>query len=134
MMSSRAPLRTLRPLNAALPSSRILSKRRRLASTDEVSAVQLLWTSLDTVQLSRTPLYDLHVAHGGKMVPFGGYSMPLAYKAGPGPFAFFSSKRLVDSATVAEHNHTRTAASLFDVSHMVQSVCVLFTLRHLRSS
>ncbi len=52
----------------------------------------------------RTPLYDLHVALGARMVPFVGWSMPVQYKTG----------------IIAEHNHTRTAASLFDVSHMGQ--------------
>ncbi|KFY68793.1 hypothetical protein V496_00793 [Pseudogymnoascus sp. VKM F-4515 (FW-2607)] len=56
-------------------------------------------------ELSKTPLYDFHVRHGGKMVPFGGYAMPVQY----------SSLSVLDS-----HNFTRSAASLFDVSHMVQ--------------
>ncbi|MBM3486708.1 MAG: glycine cleavage system aminomethyltransferase GcvT [Alphaproteobacteria bacterium] len=54
----------------------------------------------------RTALYDLHVALGAKMVPFAGYEMPVQYRAG----------------ILAEHGHTRTAASLFDVSHMGQVV------------
>lgn len=52
--------------------------------------------------LKKTPLYDLHVELGAKMVPFAGYSMPVQYPAG----------------IMAEHKHTRAAASLFDVSHM----------------
>lgn len=52
----------------------------------------------------RTPLYDLHVALGAKMVPFGGYDMPVQYPMG----------------IMAEHAHTRTKAGLFDVSHMGQ--------------
>ncbi len=56
--------------------------------------------------LSRTPLYDLHVALGGRMVPFAGYELPVQYKAG----------------IIGEHTHTRGAASLFDVSHMGQAV------------
>jgi aminomethyltransferase len=43
--------------------------------------------------------------HGGKVVPFGGYSMPLSYSS---------------LGQVASHHHTRNSASLFDVSHMVQ--------------
>ena len=53
--------------------------------------------------LSRTPLHDLHIAHGAKMVPFGGYSMPVQY----------DGLSLIES-----HNWTREKASLFDVSHM----------------
>jgi len=57
-----------------------------------------------TAPLSRTPLYDLHLELGARMVPFAGYSMPVQYPAG----------------LMAEHQHTRTAAGLFDVSHMGQ--------------
>ncbi len=55
-------------------------------------------------ELLRTPLYDLHVELGGKMVPFAGYRMPVQYKLG----------------VLAEHLHTRAKAGLFDVSHMGQ--------------
>jgi aminomethyltransferase len=54
--------------------------------------------------LKRTPLHALHVAHGGKMVPFAGYDMPVQYASG----------------VLREHLHTRTNAGLFDVSHMGQ--------------
>jgi aminomethyltransferase len=54
--------------------------------------------------LKRTPLYDLHVELGGRMVPFAGYEMPVQYPAG----------------ILKEHTHTRGAAGLFDVSHMGQ--------------
>lgn len=56
-----------------------------------------------TETLLRTPLYAAHVAAGGQMVPFAGWEMPVQY-AGKG--------------LVAEHAATRTAAGLFDVSHM----------------
>ncbi|MES2246330.1 MAG: glycine cleavage system aminomethyltransferase GcvT [Pseudomonadota bacterium] len=59
--------------------------------------------SSDT-QLLKTPLYDLHVELGARMVPFAGYSMPVQYPAG----------------LMAEHKHTRDAAGLFDISHMGQ--------------
>jgi aminomethyltransferase len=54
--------------------------------------------------LKRTPLRALHVATGGKMVPFAGYDMPVQYATG----------------VLREHLHTRQAAGLFDVSHMGQ--------------
>src|SRR6476469_4421738 len=54
--------------------------------------------------LKRTPLHELHVASGGKMVPFAGYDMPVQYAAG----------------VLREHLHTRSSAALFDVSHMGQ--------------
>src|SRR5690348_9836502 len=52
--------------------------------------------------LKRTPLHDVHVALGAKMVPFGGYEMPVTYPAGIG----------------AEHKAVRTDVGIFDVSHM----------------
>jgi len=54
--------------------------------------------------LAKTPLYDLHVKLGARMVPFAGYSMPVQYSDG----------------ILKEHQHTRTGAGLFDVSHMGQ--------------
>ena len=54
--------------------------------------------------LARTPLYDLHLELGAKMVPFAGYQMPVQYPTG----------------VLKEHTHTRTQAGLFDVSHMGQ--------------
>lgn len=54
--------------------------------------------------LLKTPLYDLHVERGGKMVPFAGYAMPVQYPLG----------------IMKEHEHCRSKAGLFDVSHMGQ--------------
>ena len=54
--------------------------------------------------LLKTPLHALHLELGARMVPFAGYAMPVQYPAG----------------LMAEHQHTRTAAGLFDVSHMGQ--------------
>ena len=54
--------------------------------------------------LLQVPLNDLHLALGARMVPFAGYAMPVQYPEG----------------LMAEHKHTRTAAGLFDVSHMGQ--------------
>jgi aminomethyltransferase len=58
----------------------------------------------DDSPLKRTPLHALHLARGGKMVPFAGYDMPVQYAAG----------------VLREHLHTREKAGLFDVSHMGQ--------------
>lgn len=58
----------------------------------------------DQAYLKRTPLHALHASLGGKMVPFAGYDMPVQYAPG----------------VLREHLHTRTAAGLFDVSHMGQ--------------
>jgi hypothetical protein len=52
--------------------------------------------------LKRTPLYDVHVALGAKIVPFAGFEMPVQYPTG----------------ITAEHRAVREKAGLFDVSHM----------------
>jgi len=49
----------------------------------------------------RTPLYDWHVAHGGRMVDFAGWEMPIQY-----------------TSITEEHQAVRTSAGLFDISHM----------------
>ncbi len=56
-------------------------------------------------ELKRTPLHALHLELGAKMVPFAGYDMPVTYPEG----------------LIKEHQHTRDAAGLFDVSHMGQA-------------
>ncbi|WP_425091310.1 glycine cleavage system aminomethyltransferase GcvT [Tropicimonas sp. S265A] len=56
--------------------------------------------------LKKTPLYDLHVELGAKLVPFAGWEMPVQYPTG----------------IMAEHAACRDAAALFDVSHMCQLV------------
>jgi aminomethyltransferase len=53
--------------------------------------------------LRKTPLHAIHRESGAKMVPFGGWDMPVEY-----------------SGLIAEHQAVRTAAGLFDVSHMGQ--------------
>jgi len=56
-------------------------------------------------KLKHTPLYDLHIECGAKMVIFAGYNVPVQYPAG----------------VLREHLHTREQAGLFDVSHMGQA-------------
>ena len=53
-----------------------------------------------------TPLDQLHRALGGRMVTFAGYTLPVQFPAG----------------VLAEHRQARTAAALFDVSHMGQAL------------
>lgn len=63
----------------------------------------------DTPQSVKTVvLNDKHVALGGRMVEFGGYSLPIQY-----------------SGIIAEHKWTRESAGLFDVSHMGPSFLLL---------
>ena len=54
-----------------------------------------------TASLARTPLYDRHVALGGRMVDFGGWELPQQYTSIRG-----------------EHIAVRKVAGLFDISHM----------------
>merc|ERR1719193_1231904 len=56
-------------------------------------------------KLKTTPLHAFHIRHGGKMVPFGGWDMPVEYKS---------------ESIMVSTQHTRKGASLFDVSHMGQ--------------
>ncbi|KQV81595.1 glycine cleavage system aminomethyltransferase GcvT [Rhizobium sp. Root1220] len=60
----------------------------------------------DTAALKKTPLHQLHLSLGARMVPFAGYDMPVQYPAG----------------VMKEHLQTRAAAGLFDVSHMGQVI------------
>ncbi len=70
----------------------------------------------------KTPLYDTHVAEGGKIVPFAGYLLPVQYAAG----------------VVKEHMAVRQQAGLFDVSHMGEIVLsgptALDSLNHLMTN
>jgi aminomethyltransferase len=61
-------------------------------------------TAPQSAQLLQTPLHALHRELGAKLVPFAGYEMPVQYPSG----------------IIAEHQHCRAAAGLFDVSHMGQ--------------
>ncbi len=55
--------------------------------------------------LLRTPLYESHVALGGKVIPFAGWEMPVQY-----------------TGIVQEHHAVRKAAGVFDISHMGQFI------------
>ena len=92
-----APITVLRTAAAApLPPSSLSSQGTRARRSYATEA---------TEPLRKTALYDLHVAHGAKMVPFGGYHMPVQYGT---------------QGVAASHHFTRSHASLFDVGHMVQ--------------
>ena len=55
-------------------------------------------------EIRTTPLHQMHINAGAKMVPFAGYEMPVSYPLG----------------IKKEHTQTREKAGLFDVSHMGQ--------------
>ncbi|KAJ5689885.1 Aminomethyltransferase [Penicillium macrosclerotiorum] len=75
------------------------------AAIPQVQVQSARYASSSSEPLHKTQLYALHEAHGAKMVPFAGFSMPLHY---------------ADLSHVESHMWTREKASLFDVSHMVQ--------------
>ncbi len=81
------------------------------AGTHDVPMLTVIWrgarmTNGETASgLSQTPLYALHRELGARLVPFAGYEMPVQYPSG----------------IIAEHNHVRASAGLFDVSHMGQA-------------
>ena len=56
---------------------------------------------VEAVQARTTPLHDLHVELGGRLVPFAGWELPIQYEG-----------------VIAEHAWCRSSAALFDVSHM----------------
>src|SRR5436190_1184330 len=58
--------------------------------------------------LASTPLHDAQLARGARMVEFAGYRLPVQFRDG----------------IIAEHQHTRNAAGLFDVSHMGQAFLI----------
>ncbi|KAK3956426.1 hypothetical protein QBC32DRAFT_331196 [Pseudoneurospora amorphoporcata] len=112
-ISQRSVSRTTR----ALSTLRSQTTTRNVSRTTAVSAALLSpktqqqarhgSSSASSEALQKTPLYDLHLAHGAQMVPFGGFHMPVQYKG---------------LSVSASHAFTREHASIFDVSHMVQRV------------
>ncbi|KAJ5832295.1 hypothetical protein N7474_000606 [Penicillium riverlandense] len=93
---------SVRPIAPRVPAAKnslvYVAAPKRTAQT-------VRYASNSSEPLRKTQLYDLHVAHGAKMVPFAGFDMPLQY---------------ADLSHVESHMWTREKASLFDVSHMVQ--------------
>ncbi|EFN57185.1 hypothetical protein CHLNCDRAFT_30552 [Chlorella variabilis] len=98
-MRRQAAVQLLRALGRAGSDAAASAKH-----SNSCAAAGLLATRgfADDASLKKTVLYDYHVANGGKMVPFAGWSMPIQYK-----------DSIIDSTL-----HCRTHASIFDVSHM----------------
>lgn len=70
------------------------------------AATQIRLSSHGHTKAVKTPLYDLHLKYGGKVVDFAGFLLPVQYS---------------DLGVSASHVHTRSSASIFDVSHMLQT-------------
>lgn len=84
---------------ARIPKARVATP----AGIAQAKVQAVRYASSSSEPLRKTQLFDLHEAHGAKMVPFAGYSMPLQY---------------ADLSHVESHAWTREKASIFDVSHM----------------
>lgn len=85
------------------------SLRYRFLSTSKLlknASATTLSSDTDQVTPKKTTLYDLHVQHKGKLVDFAGYLLPVQYN---------------NLSISASHLHTRNHASIFDVSHMLQT-------------
>ncbi|KAH7403406.1 aminomethyltransferase-like protein [Cadophora sp. MPI-SDFR-AT-0126] len=93
------------PTTAPPPRPHSLTQNPRILAPSLSQTIRHSSSAPSNEALRKTPLYDLHLAHGGKMVPFGGFHMPVQYTS---------------LSVSASHHFTRSHASLFDVSHMVQ--------------
>ena len=80
-----------------------LEKEAKLRNSDFLNG-ESYDTAIEKITNLKTELYSFHIANGGKMVPFAGYDMPVQYSEG----------------IIKEHQHVRSAAGIFDVSHMGQ--------------
>lgn len=104
-MRQRAFQTAVSPLRRATPNTRAASSLfARQTPIARQNHIRFASTNAD---LKKTPLYDFHVANGANLVPFAGYHLPIAYASHP---------------HAQSHHQTRNAASLFDVSHMVQHI------------
>ncbi|XP_059051809.1 aminomethyltransferase, mitochondrial [Achroia grisella] len=90
-----------RTFNAAFLAKKILNTKQ-ITST----AVQFRLYSASAKESLKTPLHDLHSKYGGKLVDFAGFLLPVQYS---------------DLSVSASHLFTRQSASIFDVSHMLQT-------------
>src|SRR5438067_3534243 len=106
--STRRTSNRLRPgciasLMALLNSKRDAGRERSRRRARALTRPETRWStgSLVNTSLKRTPLYDAHVKAGARMVPFGGWEMPVQY-----------------AGIVEEHRAVRAAVGCFDVSHM----------------
>lgn len=85
--------------------SRILCVPRVKVSKQIAGTVSSRWYS-DESNATKTPLYNLHTKYGGKVVDFAGFLLPVQYS---------------DLSLSESHLFTRKSASIFDVSHMLQT-------------
>lgn len=86
-----------------IPCVAVRSSARLFASN--LKKIQFRCAST-AAESKKTPLYDLHVENNGKLVDFAGYLLPVQYN---------------NLGISASHLHTRQHASIFDVSHMLQT-------------
>ncbi|KAK3330341.1 hypothetical protein B0H66DRAFT_469873 [Apodospora peruviana] len=105
--NSAARFTTLRTTRTSRPPASQHNQFRRSPVSPLTQKRNASSSSSSSETLAKTPLYELHLANGGKMVPFGGFHMPVQYK---------------DLSVSQSHAFTRERGSIFDVSHMVQRI------------
>ncbi|KAH9632007.1 hypothetical protein HF086_016567 [Spodoptera exigua] len=90
----------------SIARSRVLLAPKVIAPKQLIpGAVSLRWFS-DEAKATKTPLFDLHTKYGGRVVDFAGFLLPVQYS---------------DLSLSESHLFTRKSASIFDVSHMLQT-------------
>ncbi|XP_045778871.1 aminomethyltransferase, mitochondrial [Maniola jurtina] len=82
------------------------SKNRLFGCRFSITNIQTRSLSDSDAKVKKTPLYKLHEKYGGKLVDFAGFLLPVQYS---------------DLSVSASHLFTRSDASIFDVSHMLQT-------------
>ena len=109
MVGRRSPLPEGGPPDNSLTGSPGTAKKGRVSTEAAPASDSLPPATAEqpaSPSLKQTPLHAAHVRLGGKMVGFGGWSMPVQYPSG----------------ILAEHRAVRTAAGVFDISHMGQFI------------
>lgn len=96
---------TLSMANKIFKHSKLFISNRANAQLNKLLQIRSASTKSES-EPKKTTLYDLHVQHKGKLVDFAGYLLPVQYN---------------NLSISASHLHTRQNASIFDVSHMLQT-------------
>ncbi|KAF3910175.1 Aminomethyltransferase [Orbilia brochopaga] len=103
-LSQQRSINTLRVLATPLPTQ-LNTPRPHQRCCRQIVQQQVRYASDAPATLLKTPLHSLHLRHGGKMVEFGGFDMPVQY---------------ADQSIGDSHRYVREKCGIFDVSHMVQ--------------
>ncbi|MEW5825353.1 MAG: glycine cleavage system aminomethyltransferase GcvT [Candidatus Bipolaricaulota bacterium] len=106
-LDEREIRRSVRELASLHPERFVLGKPYFVGGGDAVTSAsgpsreEFVWVEAEEVRGRTTPLHEVHVALGAKLVPFAGWQMPVWY-----------------TSALEEHNAVRRSAGLFDLGHM----------------